>query len=408
MARQSIKEQSINRLPTGLEGQNIPDDFMIPACSVEDVDRAVFNLFEKGLTHPLMIKENEGFTKVPVIFATGERFALVKRKKPIRDKNNMLILPLVSVRRTGINLAPANEYGLPGDVGTLTIKRKLSNRDSRYQNVINRLQLQNQSNVASDNNVVNSTRNRVAKPGRVGSRRNPRRSTAEAVDATSGRLLANNLGNNIYETLTIPFPKFYAASYEVTYWTQYTVHMNQMIENTISSLQPQGFTFVIRSDKGYYWVAILEEALTSGDNFEDFSSEERIVRYSFNLKVYSYFLANQNPGMPSPFRYQLSAPQINFGIFSINAPISVPGALTSDVGTGDINKFIMDKVEVLDNKGDPIGPGSEVVERVTEVLRDPFENKSERREVQVVTRNQRKGETVLRSRIIRKIDDYSF
>ena len=68
----------------------------------------------------------------------------------------------------------------------------------------------------------------------------------------------------------------------------------------------------------------------------------------------------------------------------------------------------MDKVEVLDNKGDPIGPGTEVVERVTEVLRDPFENKSERREVQVVTRNQRKGETVLRSRIIRKIDDYSF
>ena len=59
MARQSIKEQSINRLPTGLEGQNIPDDFMIPACSVEDVDRAVFNLFEKGLTHPLTIKENE-------------------------------------------------------------------------------------------------------------------------------------------------------------------------------------------------------------------------------------------------------------------------------------------------------------------------------------------------------------
>ena len=408
MARQSIKDQSINRLPTGLEGQNVPTDFMIPACTVEDVDRAVFSLLEKDLTHPLMIKENEGFTKVPVIFATGERFALVKRKKPIRDKNNMLVLPLVSIRRTGIEWAPANEYGLPGDGGELTIKRKVSSRDSRYQNIINKLELKNQNNVASEANVIDRSNQRVAKPGRVGSRRNSRRSVKEAIDAQNGRLLANNLGNNIFETLTIPFPKFYFANYEVTYWTQYTVHMNQMIENTISSLQPQGFTFVIKSDKGYYWVAFLDNALAAGDNFDDFSTEERIVRYSFNLKVYSYFLANQNPGMPSPFRYQLSAPQINFGIFSINAPISVPGALTSDVGTGDINKFILDKVEVLDNKGDPIGGGSQVVERVTEKLQDPFKGTSAEHEVQVVTRNQRKGETVLRSRIIRKIDDYSF
>ena len=103
----------------------------------------------------------------------------------------------------------------------------------------------------------------------------------------------------------------------------------------------------------------------------------------------------------------MSAPQINFGVFSINSQITVPGALTSDVGTGDINKFILSDVEVLDNKGDLIDSNSQIVESTIETLSDPFSDDTEQREVKIVTRNQRQGETVARSRIVRKIDDFS-
>ena len=86
------------RLPTGLEGQNIPDDFYIPPCGIEDIDRAIFNLFDKEIEFAIA---NKGETvRVPTVFATGERFALLKRNQPIRDENDALILPLISIRRT--------------------------------------------------------------------------------------------------------------------------------------------------------------------------------------------------------------------------------------------------------------------------------------------------------------------
>ena len=407
MARQNIREESVNRIGTGYEGDNVPLDFKIPECSVEDVDKAVFDLFDKQMTHPLFIGQLENATKVPVIFATGERFALVKRKIPIRDKNNALILPLISVRRTGIDLVLPSEYGLPGAVGPLTIKRKLSPRDTKYQQVINKRRLMNQRNVASRRNFLNAADRTGADPGTVASRRNSHLTFTERYDFDRGRLLSSHLGNNIFETITVPFPKFYKANYEITYWTQYTSHMNQLLENTVNSVETQGKNFKVLSDKGYWFVVYLGDSLSPEDNFDDFTDNERIIKYTFNVHVYSWFLANQNPGQQSPFRYKLSAPQINFGLFSVNGQITVPGTLTSDVGSGDINKFILDDVEVLDNKGDPIDSNSQIVESVVETLRDPFSDDFEQREVKIVTRNQRQGETVARSRIVRKIDDFS-
>ena len=104
--RQSINDPSKNptskqeRLPSGLEGQNIPDDFYLPPCGLEDIDKALFDLFDKEIQFSISQKSES--RKVPVVFATGERFALIKRKKPLKDENGALILPLISIRRTSI------------------------------------------------------------------------------------------------------------------------------------------------------------------------------------------------------------------------------------------------------------------------------------------------------------------
>ena len=66
--------------------------------------------------------------RVPVIFATGERFAVLRRKKPLRDKAGALILPLVSIMRTDINQKPDGGMG-PGQGGPSIIKKKLSKDD---------------------------------------------------------------------------------------------------------------------------------------------------------------------------------------------------------------------------------------------------------------------------------------
>ena len=84
------------------EGTNIPTDFEIPQCGIEDLDRALFNLFDKRLA--FSIKVNNIPKKVPVVFSTGERFALTRRAPPVRDKNNALILPIIGIKRNSINL----------------------------------------------------------------------------------------------------------------------------------------------------------------------------------------------------------------------------------------------------------------------------------------------------------------
>ena len=60
-----------------LKGTNVPTDFEIPPCGIEDLDRALFNLFDKRLS--FSIEVNNTPKKVPVVFSTGERFALTRR-----------------------------------------------------------------------------------------------------------------------------------------------------------------------------------------------------------------------------------------------------------------------------------------------------------------------------------------
>ena len=53
--RESITDPSLNptskkeRLPSGLEGQNIPADFNLPPCGIEDIDKGC----RLGLNHPM-------------------------------------------------------------------------------------------------------------------------------------------------------------------------------------------------------------------------------------------------------------------------------------------------------------------------------------------------------------------
>jgi hypothetical protein len=89
-----------DKIKTGYEGTNVPDDFSIPPVGIEDIDRAIFTLFDKKLAFET--KVNSQTTRVPVIFASGERFALTRRDNPLRDKNNTLILPLISIKRGSI------------------------------------------------------------------------------------------------------------------------------------------------------------------------------------------------------------------------------------------------------------------------------------------------------------------
>lgn len=390
---------SDEQLKKGYEGFNVPENFSFPSCGIEDVDRALFELFDRRLAFE--VKVNEQTTKVPVVFAAGERFALTRRQKPIRDNNNALILPLIAIKRSSIGYKTESEAG-----GTAisfrqntdyVIKKRLDSSDRIYQNVLNKLSIKNQDNVTSRAHFLNNdvSPGYGAIPGTKTSRRN-----GTGIAFGGGRLdfaLDNDIGNNIMEIITIPYPIFVQLNYEVTFWTQYMSQMNQLLETMLVKTDGQGREFQIVSNKGFKFTAFLMGSLASGDNFENFTGTERVIKYSFSIRVPSYVLAPRHPGIGTPYRVFHTAPDIVFDEYEIRQQVAAPPPI---VGAAEkVNAFILSDVETLTEAGMPR------VDRSQNNLETVESDLGSKQYSSLVNRKPRKGEKIQAGRILTQIEE---
>ena len=167
----------------------------------------------------------------------------------------------------------------PGQTAPLTIRKRLDKSDREYQRLVNKARLKNQkSAVSSLNRVIteDGVQDTGAVPGTVSSRRRAQGQTPLAY--RRGELLRSNVAKNIVEILTIPPVKYYTSTYEITFWAQYTQQMNNMIMAMMSVYQNNHRrTFKLETEKGYWFVGYVGEALSPGNNFDDFTDNERLV-----------------------------------------------------------------------------------------------------------------------------------
>ena len=388
-------------------------EIVIPPCTIEDVDRAMFDLFNKDLE---LQYEKQGETKrVPVVFATGERFALLRRKLPLRDKAGTLVLPVVSITRSGI------EKDVPRGMGTnqqneIVIKRRISEKDPEYQRIVNKESIRNQPDRATSSNYISQLEGLPdgagALPGTVATRRKT---------SSSGKSpqITNTPGVGIYEIIVIPAPRYFLASYEITIWTQYMQQMNDLLAVVLSSGHTnQVQTFRIESPKGYYFVAYLTSGVSSGNNFDNFSEDERIVRSSFSMDVVGYIINPKYPGSKQSVKRYYSAPSVSFDIVESRGEITQ--LKQGGVRSTDIESFILSDVMPDDepktaariqekgimsgdsyynttNIGGTSG-GNDAVTVAREYL-DPTTGRVVRQNLKPVTTNKRVGETVYREQI---------
>jgi hypothetical protein len=293
--RYSKNQQDGFSIPLGHEGNNIPDAIEVPSNMIEDVDKAIFELFDKHL--PFQYDRSGTMTRVPVIFASGERFAVLRRRKPLRDKTGALILPIVSIMRTSVAQTNAIGGGV-SETQTQIIRRKLSKEDNYYQRLINSRKEQNSRDLAIDSLRPNSE-------DRLRSERRDLLTVPEGMQPV--------LGKNIYEIYEIPPVKFFTATYEVTFWTQYTQQMNDLLMAMMSLYQNNvQRTFRLQTSKGYWFVGYVGEQMSNGDNFDGFADDERLIKYSFEVTVPSYLIGADFPGSMKSLRRFLSAPEISF------------------------------------------------------------------------------------------------
>ena len=330
-----------NSLATGYENPNVPEDIHIPACTIEDVDRALFNLFNEQI--PLFYKLGNEMRRMPVIFATGERFAILRRKRPLRDKAGALILPLISIQRTGISQDGSRGFGV-GDLGPQIIKKRLAKSDINYQRWINKFGLKHQDNaVASEHKL--SGKGKGTKPGQIATRD---ATPMVGLEYRQGRLLKKDLGKNIFEIITLPPAKFFQANYEVVFWTQYTQQMNDMLTAVMSSYQDmRKRTFRLETTEGYWFVAYVGSDFSSQTNFDDFSAEERIVKYQFNVEVPAFTVAAHTPGMPNPVRSYETSPKVVFEMLGVNNELET--APKGGIFSGDPGKYTLQDMNQPDD-----------------------------------------------------------
>lgn len=298
--------QDQSPLPTGYEkGSGLPD-LTIPPCGIEDVDVSLFKLFDKEISPQCGGISGSPMAKVPVIFAAGEKWALLKRSRPLRDRNGTLILPLITIMRSEMNQTASEDVvgrGINQQIGEIVVRRKLDKSDRSYQALINRNLLLNQRGLAVRPHDVTDPKQPIV-DRRVGDR---------ADSTLAGNLLEPDVLNNVYETVVVPTPQFYTAKYQVTVWTQYTQHANQVMEKIFMSFLPQGQCWRLETDKGYWFIAKFEDgSLTMETNFEDMSAQERFIKHAFNVSVPAYFFASASPGAPIPIKRYVSSPIISF------------------------------------------------------------------------------------------------
>lgn len=393
-----------DKLKTGYEGTNVPEDFSIPPVGIEDIDRAIFDLFNTRLAFET--KVNNQTSRVPVIFAAGERFALTRRDNPLRDSNNVLILPLISIKRGAIgHKTQADVFGTAISIrktGDYYIKKRLDSSDRDYQKIVNNLRLKNQKDVAARSHIAvsDTSPGTQANAGEVASRRQG--GPLSFRDPQKFNLLSNDLLNNIYEFITVPYPKFVGITYNVIFWTQYMQEMNQLIESFMMKFDGQAPEFVLETNKGYTFTAFVQNTFTNNDNFEDFTSDERIIKMSLDIKVPGYIIAPEHPGLPSPYRRFVSAPQINFEIWEQNAQLVAEPLLKN--ADDIVNRFALTDVIPLNSEGHELTQRGEEKLRVIENIENPFDGQTRAKYLKVTSRVPKAGETIFTAQKIKKID----
>ena len=400
----SIKGKPPQKVNLGRVGNNIPANFKMPTIGITDIDRAVFTLFDKQLSFEVTYQGKT--TRVPVIFAAGERFALTRRDNPIRDVNNALILPVISIMRNEIDYSPGQSGKGTAiayrDQPGYYIKKRLAESDRNYQNIINKIGLLHQDNVSSRQNFALNeiSPGNIAKAGSTASRRNGKNLS---FTRGMGRIgIENDLNNNIFEIIEIPYPKFIAIKYNVIFWTQYITQSNQILETLLSEFNMKN-EIAMTTDTGYELVAFFDQTISNSSNFDDFTDSERIIKHSIEVTVPGYLLAVENETVGSPLRSFFSAPQIDFGYYDANSQVVVR---QDDDNEGDIDKFILSDVETAAELKGTLRRGQSSEEVLVHV-KDPFTNEEYAKYGKVKLRNQRAGETVVGPAVVNKIDSQS-
>ena len=234
------------------------------ASTLETIDGAMLRFVDEELN--LSVTTNEGFKKVPVLWVTAERAYQLKQNKDLRDSEEMLILPLMTVNRASVTKEPDFRGSVYANIypeadargGTITVARNLNpKKPAEFQNAF-----------ANQGYGIND---KVAGKMKNTNKRNM--STQRAV----------------YETITIPLPTWVKVTYEITARTEYQQQLNQLITPFLTipgnSRMPKRI-----HNEGHFYEVFIQGGFADNANKANLGMDRRNYETTITIEVLGYLI----------------------------------------------------------------------------------------------------------------------
>ena len=226
------------------------------------MDYAAFEWLNEALD--IHTTTNKGWKKAPVLWVAGERVHQSKKDPRLRDSGGALILPLITIERTGVTKDAARKGTAWAAVpnlkdeqgGAITIARRIKQpTTSKFANA-DMLRRRGQLNF------------RTRKADKV-----------------------------VYETVSIPMPVYVDVTYKITLRTEYQQQMNDMMQPFIT--KPGGRNYLILSHNGHRYEAWVGQDFSADNTVADMGEGERNYQTSIELKVLGA-LIGEGPNQETP------------------------------------------------------------------------------------------------------------
>ena len=127
--RETTPQRGTNREQSVVPGKDYTKNYQI---IIKDLDSAIMSHVNDVMT--LKVRDNGELINVPIMYGTEERWANIRKRGSIRDKNGSLILPLLMFKRTSIEFndqLPSWKHDVDGDVIKVVRSSKWS-KDNQY------------------------------------------------------------------------------------------------------------------------------------------------------------------------------------------------------------------------------------------------------------------------------------
>lgn len=270
---------------TGIDNaSDILHEISLMPSTIETMDTAMFKYLDETLN--LHVNTNKGFTKVPIRWVSAERAFQIKSNRNLRDENDILIFPMITLERTSL-VKDSNFKGIAW--------AHIPNFNDEKGGAIEVARRINQSKSAD---FINADKRRTS------------------ATLTSGIGPGQNnypgVGKKVvYETLSMPIPTYVKVSYKVSIRTEYQQQINELLTPFIVRTGQINNFFV--KHEGHKFEGFIDGNFGQENNSTSYQDEEKIYKSTIDINLLGYLLGSSANEARPKIAIRENAVQFKFG-----------------------------------------------------------------------------------------------